>query len=501
MSLLFGEVQKSEHGRSARHAAASVQSAGRPRLELERLVWLGRSAEAAPPLMRLQAMAGNRAVTALLAEVGERRSGRVRSVQRCGATQCDCAGDDGGNAGRSVQREVAERDDQLLQLGGRGPAVAELQQTLNGLDRGPLVEDGVFGPKTLSSVQGFQGDSGLVPDGIVGPRTHAALLSAAGGAGPGARAIAQPPPGTVSGTCSYAPGEKKRSADDRGGGSILPDGTAFFIDGFTQGSSKLKRAHILFLVDMIEQFELRSANSTRRVLRIEGLSDCVDSFAKNVKLRLGRATETGKVLIANGALEDNIGPAVAGDEGAKVGGDLLTEGGRALNRAAVCRLELRQQPKPEPEEEPPESFDPSCDKLGTKWTIETITQTAVTVGLGFQLFTFIVTNLATGCKHGAEFVGPAIGFSVGLSLSLPSQPDTVTTSAVHAAELDGVGLLGFVSAAGPGLGEQIGRILMVSGPLAGQSIDVGGLQFTEPSKGGVLGAGQLIVHKPGRHPE
>ncbi len=63
----------------------------------------------------------------------------------------------------------------LLYLGSSGGAVRELQEALKreGHDPGPL--DGIFGPKTLSAVIGFQRATGLVVDGIVGPNTQAML--------------------------------------------------------------------------------------------------------------------------------------------------------------------------------------------------------------------------------------------------------------------------------------------------------------------------------------
>ena len=61
-----------------------------------------------------------------------------------------------------------------LQLGSRGPAVAEAQRALG------IPADGVFGPQTLAAVRGFQSSRGLVVDGVVGPVTGAALRGGAG---------------------------------------------------------------------------------------------------------------------------------------------------------------------------------------------------------------------------------------------------------------------------------------------------------------------------------
>ena len=65
----------------------------------------------------------------------------------------------------------------LLQVGSRGPQVAELQTLLNRKPtRLPLLfGDGIFGPKTRARVIEFQKDSGLKADGIVGDLTMAKL--------------------------------------------------------------------------------------------------------------------------------------------------------------------------------------------------------------------------------------------------------------------------------------------------------------------------------------
>ena len=62
----------------------------------------------------------------------------------------------------------------MLDLGDRGPAVAELQRLLNA--RGEkLATDGVFGPGTRAALIAFQARSGLDPDGVAGPKTLAKL--------------------------------------------------------------------------------------------------------------------------------------------------------------------------------------------------------------------------------------------------------------------------------------------------------------------------------------
>lgn len=58
---------------------------------------------------------------------------------------------------------------ELLRVGSRGPAVAEVQRALR------VRADGIFGPRTRSAVRTFQRRHGLFVDGIVGPQTRAAL--------------------------------------------------------------------------------------------------------------------------------------------------------------------------------------------------------------------------------------------------------------------------------------------------------------------------------------
>lgn len=66
----------------------------------------------------------------------------------------------------------------LVRYGDRGVLVRDVQVLVNNLSAitPRLVEDGIFGPKTVAGVRQFQQKSGLVADGIVGPRTGLALL-------------------------------------------------------------------------------------------------------------------------------------------------------------------------------------------------------------------------------------------------------------------------------------------------------------------------------------
>lgn len=62
----------------------------------------------------------------------------------------------------------------MLDLGDRGPAVAELQRLLNAQGE-DLSTDGIFGPGTRAALVAFQAANGLKPDGVAGPRTLAKL--------------------------------------------------------------------------------------------------------------------------------------------------------------------------------------------------------------------------------------------------------------------------------------------------------------------------------------
>lgn len=90
-------------------------------------------------------------------------------------------------SGNVATAMVAHQAD-LLQLGDRGPAVADWQAVLNHLfahgapDRAPIAEDGVFGPQTRQATIDAQDHLGVAEDGIVGPITRdgvAGLLDAA----------------------------------------------------------------------------------------------------------------------------------------------------------------------------------------------------------------------------------------------------------------------------------------------------------------------------------
>ena len=71
----------------------------------------------------------------------------------------------------AYRRHSGQASPQVLRVGARGPAVAEMQRALG------VPDDGAFGPVTLAAVRDFQAAAGLMVDGIVGAQTWAALGS------------------------------------------------------------------------------------------------------------------------------------------------------------------------------------------------------------------------------------------------------------------------------------------------------------------------------------
>ncbi|NET41498.1 peptidoglycan-binding protein [Okeania sp. SIO2B3] len=64
----------------------------------------------------------------------------------------------------------------VLRNGSNGYNVTLIQRLLNNAGYGSLVEDGIFGVRTDSTVKQFQKDRNLIVDGIVGSQTWEALL-------------------------------------------------------------------------------------------------------------------------------------------------------------------------------------------------------------------------------------------------------------------------------------------------------------------------------------
>jgi peptidoglycan DL-endopeptidase CwlO len=85
------------------------------------------------------------------------------------------------DAARAQGTEVAGTSaGELLRIGARGPAVADVQRMLG------IPADGVFGRQTRGAVRAFQAAHGLEVDGVVGPQTLGALgISGAAPAVPG----------------------------------------------------------------------------------------------------------------------------------------------------------------------------------------------------------------------------------------------------------------------------------------------------------------------------
>ena len=92
------------------------------------------------------------------------------SGENRGETPGDGSGDSGKNGG-----ETPGEAPPTLKRGSRGNAVKTLQAALlaHGFDPGP--QDGIFGPRTLAAVRGFQAAQGIVVDGVVGPVTWGRL--------------------------------------------------------------------------------------------------------------------------------------------------------------------------------------------------------------------------------------------------------------------------------------------------------------------------------------
>ena len=179
-------------------------------------------------ILRLQAVAGNRAVAQLLAA--------GTAVQRCGGDpDCGCVHDDHDGAGQGsegwpVQRQAPTgapapaagrhdltsprfADDPILEacfddkarlgVGARGPAVTKVQQALVDLDAdlGPSGVDGAYGPATAAAVRKFKADQklGFETFGDVGPGTMDRLdqLFGPGPTPPGPTPPGPTPPGPL----------------------------------------------------------------------------------------------------------------------------------------------------------------------------------------------------------------------------------------------------------------------------------------------------------------
>lgn len=63
----------------------------------------------------------------------------------------------------------------MYMAGLQNDVIKAAQTALNARGFGPLVVDGLNGPKTIAAVKAFQASKGLAVDGIVGPKTASAL--------------------------------------------------------------------------------------------------------------------------------------------------------------------------------------------------------------------------------------------------------------------------------------------------------------------------------------
>lgn len=125
-----------------------------------------RSAPSLPPMLQLQAAAGNRAVVAMLDTAAVPRPSGHSSVQR--VRPIISAPPDAGTSSHPQLTKGGTND---------ADAVKELQQKLNtGLEGGEaLVVDGVFGDKTETRLKAFQKANGLGESGVADKATWAIL--------------------------------------------------------------------------------------------------------------------------------------------------------------------------------------------------------------------------------------------------------------------------------------------------------------------------------------
>lgn len=472
-------------------------------------------------ILQMQRWSGNRAVQRHLQQHRGPRPGPP--IQRCGATPCDCSEmaqrEEGVAAAVSGDAfEDGPVGQPLLRVGSQGPAVARVQHQLNGLERGPLTEDGMFGPRTQVTVQAFQTDNGLGPDGIVGPQTEAALFGADGAPAPGqpAGGGAQPPEGPLAAvgpsglndSCSYRPGEKERTkadgsgffskADERDPQFNLPieePGNEFGIVGFTEGSADIKPGHRDFLARMVEFFELAGNNPKRRVRLIEGFSDCVDSFSTNVGIRRRRALATKLALLDLKVLTGNLGDAVAApgvrDQAQFSKDPEVAEAGRRENRAAIAHTEFIGIPREDPSPTFPDS-DTSCDRINDQFDIHPASLLGFNqIVLGFPgpfgagVAGAAVVNQKTQCIHPASFFGAGFMGSVVIVNFKPAPPKTVVASSeVHTDELSGNAVLSLTKIS-PIITKPIppakalvfdAELTITDGPIAGASIKLGNVK-------------------------
>jgi hypothetical protein len=266
---------------------------------------------------------------------------------------------------------------------------------------------------------------------------------------------------------------------------------------------------------VVARFRLGTPEPTHRIVRVEGMSDCVDDFGTNVGIRLARG-QAGREAIRMAGPEpipdEHLGPGIAGAEGDKLTGAEFGEGseeGRRQNRAAVFHFEMIGE-RPE-EEFPVPDTDPfeqeGCDAPSQSWQVEPLASASAHVPppffVGGDALVITFTNTKTGCIHFALFTGLGTGIGAGVGIDIPGTPDVMDTTppfgSVFADQLSGTANL-VAGTIGVGLSIEKGRLEMESGALAGQKIDLGGMELDPKLKAKVkiganvsLGTGRLGV--------
>jgi len=127
------------------------------------------TADARAELLRLQAQAGNNAVSELV------EKDDALALQRLGVGVLPA-----GVIGVGPAAAVAAIAPPKLKLGSKGPAVKDVQEKLNATGAA-LIVDSIFGGQTKTAVTAFQSDQGLKATGVVDAATHAALAVPAAG--------------------------------------------------------------------------------------------------------------------------------------------------------------------------------------------------------------------------------------------------------------------------------------------------------------------------------
>jgi hypothetical protein len=198
---------------------------------------------------------------------------------------------------------------------------------------------------------------------------------------------------------------------------------------FGSGEATMKSAdHLGSVIPIIDAFELDSAEPSHRIRRFEGFSDCVDTPDTNLGLRHERAEKAREQFKRNGALEENLGDALAGRFRTEPR-DNQTREGRSRNRSVLIIVERLRRPTEEPT--PPRTdcpFDDPCECPSDEWELFGISSTQAVVGVGIVTFEFILRNVKQDCCCGYNFEGLGGGFSAGVNISLSPTPASFHTA-------------------------------------------------------------------------